>query len=137
MGKVIYDKALVYTAGGTIAGGRIVKFGSDDKTVVQASAATDKGIGISRIVGSDSYSTGNRVDVVRIGVAEVTYGGNVTRGDLLTSDADGKAIVVTDALRAAADVRVVGVAEESGVAGDIGSVLVLPALIAKTYVPAG
>jgi hypothetical protein len=133
MGKVSLVKILCYLASGVIAPFRIVKFGSSDGVVAQASAATDKLVGVSCSVGTTSFADGARLDIARVGVAEVEYGGNVTRGDVLTSDSNGKAITVTTQLRAAADVLVIGIAEESGVAGDIGSVLIAPSLIAKTY----
>lgn len=55
------------------------------------------------------------------GIAEVEYGGNVTRGDLLTSDANGKAIATTTAGN-----RIIGIAMASGVSGDIGLALINP-----------
>lgn len=109
------------TAGGAVAARRLVKFGSADGAVVQAAAATDGVIGVSEAIGAAS---GERVDVVFAGVAEVEYGGTVTRGALLTSDASGKAIAAAPAAAAAA--RVIGIAMVSGVSGDIGSVLIAP-----------
>jgi hypothetical protein len=111
-----------YAPGGAISKYRIVKFGSADGAVVQAAAATDKLVGVTTAL--DAASTDARVDVIRAGIAEVEYGGNVTRGDLLTADANGKAITATAA--AGSNVRTIGVAEVSGVSGDIGSVLVAP-----------
>ena len=63
-------------------------------------------------------ASGETVDVVRTGVTPVLYGGAVTRGDALTADATGKAV------KAAATNQVIGYAEVSGVAGDIGSLLI-------------
>ena len=68
---------------------RIVKFGSDDGLVVQAAAASDLSVGVSDGLGAEANG---RVDVVRVGIADVEYGGAVTRGARLTRDADGKAI---------------------------------------------
>ena len=110
-----------FVAGAAINPNSLVKFGSDDNTVVPAAAATDAIIGVVNNVGAAS---GDRVDVIMIGAAEVEYGGNVTRGDLLTSDANGNAI--TAAPVAGANARLVGVAMVSGVSGDIGSVMVKP-----------
>lgn len=110
------SKALI--AGAAVAARRIVKFGSADTAVVQAAAATDLSIGVSDL-GSDS---GDYCDVIVSGIALVEYGGNVTRGQLLTADADGKAVAAAPA--ATASNRVIGVAMVSGVSGDIGSVLI-------------
>jgi hypothetical protein len=92
---------------------RICKYGAADGGAVQAAAATDKFLGIANNLGASA--SGQRTDIVRCGIAEVEYGGTVTRGDLLTSDADGKAVATTTANN-----RIVGVADVSGVAGDIG-----------------
>lgn len=110
-----------FTAEGAIGKFRIVKFGSGDGAVVQAAAATDALMGVADALGAES---GRRADVIVQGVAEVEYGGNVTRGALLTADADGKAVAAAPA--AGANCRVIGVAMVSGVSGDIGSVLVSP-----------
>jgi hypothetical protein len=101
-----------------IAGYRIVKFGSVDNAMVQASAASDESIGVSTFVGGDPANGDSTVDVVLLGVAEVELGDTVTRGDLLTSDAQGRAIVATTEGQ-----RIIGQAMNSGVVGDIQSVL--------------
>ncbi len=111
-----YSKTLI--AGAAIAKNRIVKFDSTELTAIQAAAATDKSIGVSDL-GADS---GEAFDVILDGIALVEYGGNVTHGDLLTADANGKA--VTAAPAATGSARVIGIAMVSGVSGDIGSVLI-------------
>ncbi len=103
---------------------RIVTFGSDDEYVVQASASTDGLIGVSDSLGGEASV---RVDVVMSDITEVEYGGAVTRGDLLTSDADGKAITASP--DAGSNVRTIGTAMVSGVDGDIGSVFLNPSQI--------
>ncbi len=114
-----------FVAGGTIAPCRFVKFGADDRTVLQAAAAADFTFGVSDSLSfSLNAATGDRVDVVITDIATVEYGGNVTRGALLTSDADGKAI--TAAASAGSNVRIGGVAMVSGVAGDYGAVRLVP-----------
>lgn len=85
-----------YLAQGTIPPYRVVKFGSADKTVVIATAATDLLIGVTgRYKGS--VVAGDRVDVIRDDLAEVEFGDTVTRGQALTSDASGRAIPATPA----------------------------------------
>lgn len=108
-------------AGGTVIKNRIVKFGSGDTSVVQAAAATDLLIGVSDSLGAAS---GEPVDIILDGIALVEYGGNVTRGQLLTADADGKAVAAAPAATGSA--RIIGVAMLSGVSGDIGSVMIAP-----------
>lgn len=98
-----------YNSGGAIAIHTIVKF-SASGTVVQAAASTDALIGVLR--GITAAVLGDRVDVIQDGMADVVCGGNVTRGDKLTSDANGAAVTWSTG-------RVLGVALESGVAGDI------------------
>jgi hypothetical protein len=62
-----------------------------------------------------------------VGIAPVEYGGNVTRGDPLTSDGDGKAITATAA--GGSNVRLIGIAGSSGVLGDIGSAIISQSLM--------
>jgi hypothetical protein len=106
-----------YVAGGAVTPNRCVKF-SASGTVVLSAAAADLTVGITKpqITGA----TGDRMDVVHSGIADAVCGGTVTRGTDVTSDAAG-AIV-----NAVTDNRAVGVALESGVAGDIVPVLVQP-----------
>ena len=106
-------------AGGAVAPYRIVKYGGADGTVVQSSAAADAHVGVS---GRAKAAKDGRVEIARAGIADVTYGGNVARGALLTADADGKAVTAADGN------RVIGVAEVSGADGDIGQVLLAPGL---------
>lgn len=123
MGKINHLLALAYLCGGTIAPYRIVKFGSADTDVLQSSAASDKHIGVANPVGASSFVITDRIDIVRVGLAEVELGGVVTRGDNLTADSLGRAINITDAMLAAGVVNSIGKAEESGVASDIASVM--------------
>lgn len=113
-----------FIAGASVSAYRIVKFGADDNSVIQGAAVGDALLGVCDELGADS---GKRIDVTLSGVAEVQYGGTVTRGDLLTSDANGKA--VTAAPAAGVNNRVIGVAMVSGVLDDIGSVLIQPGRI--------
>jgi len=105
-------------AGGAISKHRIVKFGADADHVVQASAAADSLLGVA--VELDKVAD-ERTDVVLTGAATVEYGAAVSEGDLLSSDADGKAIPAAAA--GGSNVRVIGVALVDGVDGDLGSVL--------------
>lgn len=107
-----------FTAETAVSPYRIVKHGSADTNVVMATGVNDAIIGVS---GQLAGVAGKRVDITLDGTAEVEFGGNVTRGDFLTSDANGKA--VTSAPAAGVNNNVIGRAMCSGVLGDIGSVL--------------
>ena len=105
-------------ANGAIGARRLVEPINADGEARQAAAAAAKVIGVS---GSRAVAAGETVEAAITGIAEVEYGGNVTRGDLLTAAADGTAIATSTAGN-----RVVGVAMQSGVDGDIGEVLLSP-----------
>ena len=136
--------AKTFTAGGVINDARILTFGTADNLVVQAAAATDAVFAISKVpqgsrqrivqtgstpptVPAVTIAINERLDAVVCGIAEVTYGANVTRGQLLVSDAQGRAIPATPA--AGSNVRVIGIATVSGVLGDIGNVLISPSMM--------
>lgn len=113
-----------YVAGAAVAKHRIVKFHSVDGAVVAAAAATDLSIGVSAELDAAS---GERVDVVKSGITLVEFGGTVTRGDPLTSDASGKAVAAAPA--AGVRNRIIGFAEQSAVSGDIAFLLIAPGYI--------
>lgn len=111
------DLIKTYTAGGAISPYRIVKPGANDGEVVQAAAAADALMGVT---GSIGPASGERVDVVKTGIAAIEFGGTVTRGGPVTSDASGKAVAAAPA--AGSNVRIIGFAEVSAVSGDIADV---------------
>lgn len=113
-----------FTAGGAIGARLFVKFGSADSAVLQAAAATDLIIGCSTDIPAAS---GETADVHTDGIREIIYGGNVTRGVKVTSDADGKA--VTAAPAQGVNNQIGGIAMVSGVAGDIGLVKLAPSVM--------
>lgn len=90
-----------------------------DDVAGQAAAGTDKAYGIS---GHVAAAATERFDVYVGGIVPVEFGGNVADGDLLTSDAQGRAVV------AAAGSRVIGIAQEKGDLGTIGSCLIAPSI---------
>lgn len=115
-----------YLAGGTIAANTIVKKGADDNNVVAAAAATDKVMGVTVGPTTMSSVSGDRVDVVTGGYAEVLAGGSFVAGDLLMSDANGKAIVAAAA--AGSNVRTIGMAMKDAASGDIVKIKVAPGI---------
>lgn len=113
-----------YTAGAAISPFRIVKMGSNDGEVVQAAAATDLLMGVTGELGPAS---GERIDIQKIGIARIEFGGTVTRGNAVTSDANGKAVAAAPA--AGANARIIGFAEVSAVSGDIADVFIAPGVM--------
>lgn len=108
----LLDKTL--TAAGTINPYRFIKYSSTDTTAVQCSAASDAIIGVTGSVGA---TTGLACDFTMVGIGEVVCGDTVTRGNSLTADANGKAVV------AVAGNSIAGKALKSGAAGDVIPIL--------------
>ncbi len=119
------DNFKTRTAGGLIRPYRIVKHGAADLTVVEATAATDALYGVTQQLGA--AVAGNRVDVCLSDLPEIEYGGAVTRGDAITADSVGRAVHAIPA--AGSNVRIIGFAEVSGVAGDIVAFQFAPGMI--------
>ena len=109
-----------FIAGATIAKYRIVKPGADDDHVLQGAAATDALIGVSDSLGAGS---GERIDIVVSGIAEVEFAGIVNRGGFVTSDVDGKGVAPAPA--GGANNRIIGIAMVTTAAGDIAPVLLI------------
>lgn len=122
------DLIKTFTAEGTITPSRIAKCGANDYGLLQAAASTDKTIGVVMPLGSLNqgltYASGDTVEVMLDGVADLQIGGTVTRGDLLISDANGCGITATGT--AGTNYRIIGIALVSGVANDIIPVLLTP-----------
>ncbi len=114
-----------YEASAVIAAYIIVAFSdaAASSKVATASAATQPLAGTTGQVGASA--AGLMVDVEKEGVPKVTLGGAVSAGDPLTSDANGKAVKAT-----VAGSRVIGFAEQPGVAGDIIDYLSAPGTLA-------
>lgn len=111
-----------YTATVAIAAHTLMKFGAADGTVVPATDGSAFLVGVQSQLDCD---VGDRASACMVGnIEDVRFGGNVTRGDPLTADAQGRAIKAAPA--AGANVYCIGFAEVSGVAGDIGTVIISP-----------
>lgn len=113
-----------FTAEAAVTKRRIVKFGASDTAVLQGAASTDAIFGVSTEIDA---AAGETCDVRMTGLADVEYGGNVTRGDPITSDAIGRAVAAAPG--AGVNARIVGFAMLSGVAGDIGNITLSPGRI--------
>lgn len=110
-----------FTAGGTIAPYRLVKF-SAAETVVQSAAVGDFHVGVNTDL---TAASGERVEVVTHGIAYVEAGAAVTVGVLVTSDASGRGVAAAPA--AGTNNRIIGIAmEAAAAAGDIIRVLLSP-----------
>lgn len=112
-----------YAAGGAIGANLIVKF-SADYTVVVAGAATDLLIGVTTEIDAAS---GERVDIIHGGIADVKAGGTISRGALVTSDAAGKAVAAAPS--AGVNNYVIGRALIAAADGDIVPVLLTPGIM--------
>ncbi len=102
----------------------LAKFGADDDTLSQATASTEE------LVGVLQHTTAAANDEVRVmldGISRVVLGGTVTRGNYITSDANGKGVAAAPA--AGVNAYVIGQALASGVAGDIIPMRIMPGRI--------
>jgi hypothetical protein len=113
-----------YVADGAVEPFRIVKAGSNDGGVAQATASTQPLFGVSGTLGA---ADGERIDIHRIGLVPARFGGTVARGDKVTADSEGKAVAAAPA--AGVNAHVIGIAEQSAVAGDIGMILIAPSVM--------
>ncbi len=108
-----------YEAEGAIGAYRFAKPGTDDHQIAQAAANTDLITGITTEL---DVVDGEPVDLVHDGVHQLQLGGAVTRGQKLTSDANGKGVHANPA--AGVNASVGAVALTSGVDGDIILVII-------------
>jgi hypothetical protein len=106
-------------AGGAIAAHRILRPGTSDGVMLQASAADQMLIAVS---GPQATASGQRVEAHFAGIVPVEYGAVVEYGQELTADSQGRAVPATDGN------RVAGIAMEAGGVGTIGSALIAPQL---------
>ena len=113
-----------YIAESAVGANLIIKPGSTDDFVAQGAAATDLLMGVS---GNIPAAAGERIDIAKEGILDIVFGGTVTRGQPITSDASGRAVAAAPA--AGSNVRIVGFAEVSGVLGDIGGVFLSPGIM--------
>lgn len=107
-----------YRAEAAVTKRRIVKMGTADGSVLLGAAATDLIFGVSAEI--DAAIT-EPCDVHVAGIAEVEFGGTVTRGGPVTSDATGRAVAAAPG--AGVNNRIVGFALRSAVVGDVAPVL--------------
>ena len=109
-----------FIAGADLARQRIVGHGTADDTVTYPTDSTEANFGVT----DRPAKRGQPVDVCVYGVVAVEYGANVTRGDLLASDAAGKAVAISTTGH-----RVIGVALATGADGDIGRMIITQGIV--------
>jgi len=103
----------------TVTQYQIMKAGAAAEGVTPSAAATDKSMGVA----AHAAASGARVRVTLAGIEQVVLGvGGCAAGDLLTSDANGKAVI------GVANDRLIGIAQSAGAAGDIIPCLLGPTL---------
>jgi hypothetical protein len=113
-----------YKAEAALAAYRIVKPGTADNQVVLAAAVGDALIGVTNEVAA---AINERADIIHAGIAEIEAGGAITRGDWLTTDANGKAVAAAPA--AGVNNNVIGRALVNAASGDIFVALIAPGRI--------
>lgn len=109
-----------FTAETAVAKRRIVSFGTAEGNVIQSTSPAGV-LGVSGIRGA---TVGERLDVYLSDIQPVEFGANVTAGDYVTADANGRAIKAAPG--AGVTMFVVGRAMESGGVNAIGNVLIQP-----------
>ncbi len=124
MSNMTSSYAKRYSAQAAIPKHRIFKFGASDAQILVATSPNDALIGVTtELAGVVDLPC----DGFLMGLPPVEYGGPVTRGDWLTSDAVGRAVLAAPA--AGVNANVIGRALVSGVLGDLGTVLLAPGRI--------
>ena len=117
--------AINYVADAAIPINRLVKLGTGDRNVTLATAATDFILGP---VNETAIAIGERVDVVRVGIAWVEAGAAIPRGSPITADAVGRAVVAAPGV--GVNNRIIGFADETATAaGDVIRFMIEPGLM--------
>ena len=104
------------TAESAIGAYRIVTRGTSDSLDAQAVSSSDALLGVN---GLGAVVAGRRYDLGVSGLHPVEYGGEVVRGNKLTTDSTGRAVASSSSTD-----RILGIAWEDGTEGIIGSVLI-------------
>ncbi len=122
-----------YKAGGGVNPRRFIKMGAADGYAIQATGSAAAIIGISeQVLGPSTNNVAAAdatFDVIKGDQAYLELGDAVTRGQYLTSDANGKGIPAV--IVAGTPLYCGAYAEESGVAGDFILVTLAPVVIAN------
>ena len=84
-----------FTAAGACTHRRLATFNANDGEIAQATGPTQRIAGVFDCPGG--ATSGQRVDVILFGPADIDYGGTVLPGAYITADADGKAVAAAPA----------------------------------------
>ena len=107
---------------------RVATYTGTDFEVAQATDSSTPIAGVTEW----GKNISNRADVVMSRMANIEYGGDVVAGDSLVPDAEGRAVKLDmDSKAEDSEVWVIGVAQESGKLGTVGTTSVAPFLIVK------
>lgn len=112
-----------FLAGAAITANRLVKIGAADNTVIEA---VDQAAAILGVSPNFDVASGARIDVQIMGVAKVKAGAAITRGLLISSEADGQGAVAS----LTGDTYVAGVAFQTAADGDLIDMLLAQHFIA-------
>lgn len=116
-----------WTADGAVTRNRFVETGTNDEDAAMVNGLGDQVIGVALETAADNAS----VQVAHGGIVIVDSGAAVTRGNLVRSDASGRAVAYTPGVATAT--RAAGVALESAAgAGERISILLIPGFGATT-----
>lgn len=116
-----------FIADAAILNNRLVKFGTADRNVAVGAAPADFVIGVVNEM-PPGIAAGERVDVVRMGIAWVEAGAAIPRGSPITTDGVGRAVVAAPA--AGVNNRIIGFADETATAaGDVIRFMIEPGLM--------
>lgn len=117
MSSYIQPEIKTFKAEGAIEKYRFVKFGSADDKVLKA-AAGEKAFGVYMNSNNEDAVANDEVEIAHLkGGALIKLNATVARGDSIASDANGFGVVGT------AGQWCPGIAMESGVAGDVISII--------------
>jgi hypothetical protein len=117
MSSIVKPLIAAFVADAAIAKGQAVKIGSDSQHVAKVSAVTDESIGVAQSVAS---AAGDVIEVALPGGgAKCLAKTTIAAGDLLGHNADASLQKVD-----AANSRIIAVALEGAVAGDLFSAMV-------------
>ena len=111
-------------AGADFDGHLFLAFTGTEDEVAAAAAATAAIVGVSERLGGKA---GAMADIIMLGEYPIRAGGDITAGDPLTADVQGRAILAVPAV--ASIVRVGAFALADGVLGDLVPALIVPSII--------
>lgn len=112
-------------ANNAIAANIVVVVDASNGGVKRSGAATTGFVGVS----IEAADTNNFVAVQTTGIVQITAGGTISKGDYISSDANGKAVTATAVAFGGTTVsQVIGIAMNAATSGNLVDVLIQPFL---------